>query len=524
MKEKTLSRRSLIKGGVAVGGAAALTALVGCSSTGASSSSEKPWIPAEWDGEADIVAIGAGGAGLAAGIEAQTQGVSIIILESEAVSGGNSAICNGGMALPGSPLQAELGVEDSADIYYDDLIDWLETDYVEPYVRLVADLQGGDAYEWLLNQGIVFEASGVLQTNGASRPREHHVDPGQCMSMLQTNAVAAGAEIRMNTRATHLIRDLETKRVIGVEAVNNGETQYYKAKKGVLLCCGGYGRNLDMLAENNFGSPVNEMKAFNGSPGQQGDGIKMAMEIGADLKKMSYCHLLTTRNPAGDKGADAAMYHQGGVLVNIDGERFVDESLGYTRVWSYLINQPEQRCFQVWDQPIADACADNASGYYSMSKIEGTGFMLKADTYEELAELMGVPSDAFVATMDLYNNDIESSGVDNEYGRQVLVGTGGTPLALNHPPYYAFETVNVMSMTVGGVKRSEEDILQAADVWGETIDGLYLAGNISDYCNFGCVPGTRSPINASGCSFGPAISFGRYCVQEMAKRDNWDEA
>ena len=523
MEKNTVSRRGFIKGGLALGGAAAIAGLTGCSS-GSPSSSAKPWIPEKWDGEADIVAIGAGGAGLAACIEAQTQGVSITLLESQSVAGGNSAICNGGMALPGSPLQAELGVEDSADIYYQDLIEWLETDYVEPYVRLVADLQGGDAYDWLLEQGITFEASGVLQTNGASRPREHHVDPGQCMTVLQTNARAAGADIRMSTRATHLIRDPETKRVIGVEAVGNNETLYFKAKKGVLLCCGGYGRNLDMLAENNFGSPVNDMKAFNGSPGQLGDGIKMAMEIGADLKKMSYCHLLTTRNPAGDKGDDAAMYHQGGVLINIEGERFVDESLGYTRVWSYLINQPEQRCFQVWDQPIADACADNASGYYSMSKIEGTGFMLKADTLEELAEQMGVPAEAFVATMEQYNNDIESAGVDSAYGRHVLVGTGGTPAVLNHPPYYAFETVNVMSMTVGGVKRSDQDILQAGDVWGETIDGLYLAGNISDYCNFGCVPGSRSPINASGSSFGPAISFGRRCVQEMAKRDNWDEA
>ena len=61
-------------------------------------------------------------------------------------------------------------------------------------------------------------------------------------------------------------------------------------------------------------------------------------------------------------------------------------------------------------------------------------------------------------------------------------------------------------------------------MFGNVIPGLYLAGNISDFCNMGIVPGTRRPINASGCSFGGSMSFGRKCVQEMAKLDNWDEA
>ena len=124
-----LNRRDFIKGGIAVGGLAAMAGLAGCGSGQASASaSTGTGVPEQWDDEADIIAIGAGGAGLAAGIEAQTQGVSIIICESQAMVGGNSAICNGGIAIPGSPLQAELGIDDSPDQMFEDLCAWFATD------------------------------------------------------------------------------------------------------------------------------------------------------------------------------------------------------------------------------------------------------------------------------------------------------------------------------------------------------------------------------------------------------------
>lgn len=523
-----LNRRDFIKGGIAVGGLAAMAGLAGCGSGQASASaSTGTGVPEQWDDEADIIAIGAGGAGLAAGIEAQTQGVSIIICvicESQAMVGGNSAICNGGIAIPGSPLQAELGIDDSPDQMFEDLCAWFATDYDEGYVRMLCDLNGGDMYDWLTSMGVVFEASGLLQSNGHSRPREHHVTPGELINTLNQNAQAAGADIRLNTLVTRIIQNPETKRILGVEIEQNGSTQYLKAKKAVLLCSGGYGRNKTMLNEWNFGPAVEDMTVFNGSLGQLGQGITMAMALGADPRHLSYCGMLTVQNPDGQTGDACAMYHQGAVLVNLEGERFVNEAQGYTNVWSELLLQPENICWQVWDEPIAEACSENESGYYSMSKIIETGLMVQADTLEDLAAQMDIPADAFVATMNQYNADIEGSGVDSAFGRAHLSGTGAAPVALTTPPYYAFKTTSVVSSTYGGLKRWQEDHLQAVDVFGNVIPGLYLAGNISDFCNMGIVPGTRRPINASGCSFGGSMSFGRKCVQEMAKLDNWDEA
>ena len=124
--------------------------------------------------------------------------------------------------------------------------------------------------------------------------------------------------------------------------------------------------------------------------------------------------------------------------------------------------------------------------------------------------------------MEAYNADVAEDGKDSEFGREHISGTGDAPFALDIAPFYAFKTTSIVSSTYGGIKRSSENILEAEDVFGNTIDGLYLAGNISDFCNMGIVPGTRRPINASGLSFGATMYFGRACARDIATRDNWD--
>lgn len=523
-------RRSFLRGASVVGGAAALAALTGCTPQAVGGREDEKLvtaggtIPENWDYEADIIAIGAGGAGLSCAIEAKEQGVSCIVLESQGMAGGNSAICNGGIAIPGSPLQEKEGIEDSPDIMFEDLCAWFKEDYDEGYVRLLCDLNGGDLYEWLTGLGLTFLDTGLLQSNGHSRPREHHITPGTVIQTLLSHVEGGDNEIHYETCATALLRHPETGRIMGVVAEAGGRQVTYKAKKAVLLCTGGYGRNTDLLAEWNFGPAAKDMTVFNGSLGQQGQGLMMAMSIGAQPRHLSYCGMLTVQHPDGELGEACAMYHQGAVLVNLDGNRFVNEAQGYTNVWSELLAQPDNVCFQIWDQRIADKCADNESGYYSQSKVEQTGFLLKADTFEDLADQMGVPADAFVSTMERYNSDVAATGSDSVMGREHISGTGDAPFALNQPPYYAFKTTSLVSSTYGGLKRWEGDHLQACDWNNDVIEGLYLAGNISDFCNMGIVPGTRRPINASGCSFGGSLSFGRYCCQKIAELDNWDEA
>lgn len=523
MTTMELSRRAFVSGGTAAVCTAAAVATLG-TQTAHAAEEIATGVPTTWDAEADIIAIGAGAAGLSAAIEAGEQGLSCIVLESQAVAGGNSIRCNGGMAIPGSPLQAELGIEDSADTMYDDLTAWYGCDYDEGYVRMLCDLNATYLYDWLTNMGLEFKASGLVQSNAHSVPREHHVNPSDLIAILQENAEKAGADIQFETRALHLIQNPATKRIIGVQVQQGDDIKNYKAKRAVMLCNGGYARNADMLNRYNFGEGAEKyIETAYDAPGIDGSGILMGQEVGAETRHMSYLSMLTVQNPDGNVHDACAMYHQGAVMVNTEGNRFVNEGQGYTNVWSELDRQPGAVCYQVWDDAIAQDCAENDSSYYSMAKIRATGLLLEADTLEELAQQMDIPADAFVATIQKYNDDIAAEGKDTVFNREHIAGTGVAPLALDTPPFYAFKTANVMCCTYGGLSRWEGDHLQAVTVFGDVIPGLYLAGAISDFCNQGCKPGTRIPINSSGTSLGGAMSFARKCVQEIAAVEAWDE-
>lgn len=519
-----IDRRSFLTGSAVFGGAAALAGVGGIANAeeAATDAAAADWMP-EWDEEADIIAIGAGAAGLSAGIEARDQGLSIIVLESRSVVGGNSALCNGGMCIPGSPLQAEQGIEDSPDLMYQDLIEYTQSDNYPEYIRLLCDQQAL-LWDWLTDMGIEFKAESLIGTTGQSVPREHHVGPYVVVETLYNNAVERGADVRLETPATHLVQNPVTKEVIGVTAQDaDGNELYFKARKGVLLCSGGYARNVDMLNKWIFGEGAEAyMDGCMDAEGQDGSGILMAMEIGAATRHIDYFNMLTARNPKGNITDACSIFHGGAILVNKEGNRFVNEAQGYIGVWTEVNQQTDQECFQIWDQPIYDTYADNDSEYYSMQKLEDSGLLLRADTIEELAGLMGVPADALQATMDKYNEDVESTGVDSVFGREHLVSMVDAPVALNHPPYYAWETTNSICCTKGGIQQDATQGCQAVDVMGNMIPRLYLAGNISGYSNFGIKPGTREAVNSSGVGFGGAIAFGRYCAQQIALREDWD--
>ena len=256
--------------------------------------------------------------------------------------------------------------------------------------------------------------------------------------------------------------------------------------------------------------------------GQDGTGIIMAQALGADTRHMDYLSLLTVQNPEGSTGDACAIYHLGAVLVNKEGLRYVNEAQGYTNVWTETHLQTDRMAYQVWDQAIFDEYAENDSSYYSMEKVVKTGLLLKADTYEELAAQMGVPVEAFVATMEQYNSDVTSQGRDTVMGREHLNNDGPAPIALNHAPYYAFATTNVICCTYGGLKIDATQGCQVVDVFGDIIPGLFAAGNVSGYSNMGCEPGTRIARNASGTGFGGALAFGRYCANQIANLEPWE--
>lgn len=510
------SRRDFLRNAALLGGAAALTGagLTSCASGGDTKKSEAAAGSASsvsWDREADIVVVGAGAAGLATGIEACDLGLSAIILESQGQVGGSSALCNGGISMPGTPLQKSQGIEDSVDIFYDDLITNTQADNDPAMIRVHCE-GAAELWDWLTGMGIEFKEESLIATQGQSRAREHHVVPTGVIGTLEKNAEDRGAEILVSTKATDLIQDPETKQVIGVTAGEGSKKQNIKANKGVVLAAGGYARNLDMLNEDIFGTGAENAIVFSGA-GDNGEGIIMARRLGAATRHMGYLSMLTGQNPDGSAGASASMLNVGAVCVNLEGKRFVNEAQGYGGVWTQVMAQPQGICYQVWDDALAQKFASNDSALYSMDKIEATGFLLKADTLAELAALMDIPADALAATMEKYNSDVSTNGVDTEFGREHIVSTNGTPFALDTAPFYGFKTGNVIYSTSGDLAQNTDG--QVLDVDGEPIPGLWAAG--APYHNMGIIPLSRRSVGASGCGFGGAMIWGRLAARKIAE-------
>lgn len=517
-KASDFSRRSFLKGAAVLTAAGAIPLIGGCSpsepedKTGSSGSAEE----IAWDHEADIIAIGGGAAGLSCGIEGTEQGLSVIVLESQNYVGGSSALCNGGIAMPNTPLQKEQGIKDSAELFFEDLNTMTQSDNNPEWLKMHCELAEG-LWEWLTGMGLEFKAESLLPTQGASVPREHHIVPTEVIDALQERAVADGAEIMVKTTATELIQDAQTKRVIGVRAEDSsGKEINIKANKGVVLATNGYSRNYDMLNQYVFGTGAENVMTFTGT-GDLGQGHLMAMSIGADTRHLGWISLLTGQHPDGSGGQSCSLIHGGAVMVNVEGERFVNESLGYGNVWVDVASQTNGMCWQIWDEDIAIEYAQNDSSLYSMEKLRNSGLLVSADTLEELAELIDVPASTLTSTINAYNDDINSKGADSLFNRSTQVSNVGTPPAIDTPPFYAWKTGNVCYGTSGGIKHNLD--MQVLHINGDPIPGLYCAGTISTYSNMGIVPGTIKAVGASGTGFGGALIWGRRVAQIINEKE-----
>lgn len=507
-----------MKAGLAAGAGACTAA--GVALADQATGTAKPWLPEKWDYEADVVVVGCGGAGLCALIEARDLGMSAIGIEHMSITGGNSRICNGGMDLPGSPIQKEQGIDDSADIFYEDLVNNLGDDVNEPMMRLYADLSA-ELYDWLVDLGVEFIDCEVKATNGTSRPREHFVAPSSSIDFFEEQATGRGAEIHLETKCVALVQDPVTKRVLGVEATGpDGQTLYYKAHRGVIMASGGYAMNVDMMNEYVMGKGAENL-LHSGHRGDDGTGMLACMQLGVATRHISYIGLLCTSHPEGFGVHGSAMYHMGAILVNQEGERFVDESRGYTNIWPDVLQQTDQVCYCIYDQAIADENTGNNSSYYDHQKNVNSGLLIEADSVEELAEKIGCDAATLQATLDRYNADVEESGVDSVFGRDHRITESGDLVTIAQPPFYAWKTAISVACTQGGLKKDLN--CEALDVKGNVVPGLFLAGNISHYSEQGCTAGTRQGHDASGTGFGGALCFGRYAAQKVAElMEPWD--
>ena len=459
--------------------------------------------------DADIVIVGAGGAGMTAAITAAEEGKSVVILESQSMVGGNSVRATGGMNAGKTVYQDEnefgeaAGVEKTlktaAEKYADnDTItalaktvseQWAEyqanpTGYFDSVELMELDTMVGgkgindpelvetlcsnsaDAIDWLDEHGITLH--NVASFGGASVKRIHRpVDAdGKTISvgsymipLLQENCEKAGVQILLNTTANEILTDANGA-AVGVKATGaSGETVTVNAK-AVVLTTGGFGANLDMVTEY---KP--ELKGFmtTNAAGAQGQGIEMATAIGAGTVDMDQIQIHPTVEANTAALITEGLRGDGAVLINAEGKRFIDEVGTRDVVSAAEIAQTGSYSWLVVDQAMVDA-SSVIQGYIKK------GYTVTGETYEELGKAMGVDEAAFAETMNTWNGYVDAKN-DPDFGRTSFANK------LDTAPYYAIKVTAGVHHTMGGLTINTNTEVLKED--GSVIPGLFAAGEVT---------------------------------------------
>ena len=492
--------------------------------------------------DTDVLIIGAGGAGMTAAITAAGEGLNVVVLESQPAVGGNSVKSTGGMNAAKTVYQdnnefgEEAGVEKTLAAAKEN---WADNETITALAATVqeqwdaykADPQGyfdstelfaldtmiggkgindpelvntlvnntADAIDWLATQDI--KLTDVASFGGASVKRIHRPlnEEGKVVSVgaYTVPLLEAACEKRDNitlltdTCAFELTTDKDGA-CNGVIATGKSGNTVTVTAKAVVLTTGGFGANLDMVEEY---KP--ELKGFmtTNAAGIQGQGILMAWELGAATVDMDQIQIHPTVQYDTASLITEGLRGDGAILVNKNGERFIDEVGTRDVVSAAEIAQPDSFSWLVVDQKMVDA-SSVIQGYINR------GLMLSGETYEDLAKALDIPADAFAKTMETWNGYVAEKN-DPDFGRTSFAQP------LDTAPFYAVKVTAGIHHTMGGLKIDPEThvinesgkiipgLFAAGEVTGGVHGGNRLGGNaVADFVVFGRIAGAQAAAYA----------------------------
>ena len=488
--------------------------------------------------DTDIVIVGAGGAGMTAAITAAEAGRSVVIVESQAMVGGNSVRATGGMNAADTPNQDENEFTEAAGVektLQTAASEWADHEVITALAATVAEqwaeyqanpvgyfdsaelmeldtLIGGhgindpalvetlctnsaDAIAWLGEQGI--ELTSVGAAGGASVKRIHRPldDEGLVISVgsyiiprLQSKCEELGVEILLNTTANKILTDADGA-AVGIEATDKDGATVTVNAKAVVLASGGFGANLDMVTEY---KPELEGFMTTNAAGAQGQGIDMAVAIGAGTVDMDQIQIHPTVEYNSSHLITEGLRGDGAILVNTEGKRFIDEVATRDVVSAAEIAQPGSFSWLIIDQDMVDV-SSVIQGYIE------NGYTFSGETYEELAEAIELDPAVFAETMNNWNAAV-AAGVDEEFGRTSFVDP------LDTAPFYAIKVTAGIHHTMGGLTINPQTQVLAGD--GTVIDGLYAAGEVTG--------GVHGGNRLGGTAVADFVVFGRIAGEQAA--------
>ena len=517
------SRRSFVKGATAAGLSLAAALNASANAAMADTALGVNALPEAWDVETDVVVMGYGYAGEASAISAAAAGALVQVFEKapEEHAGGNSSVCCGAIQLANGDGAVEywkaIAWDGAPDEECQAMADncakmpqWFNDNVFE---ITIGENTEEDKRTKTFN-GVKYPESNVITM---SIPVESSVPSGgkgnaywKALDEVIHERYADSITVNYGAPVTHLIFDPVTKEVFGVRAEIDGVEKTVKARKGVIMACGGFENNYEMVQD--FVQQHYEQFHI-GSPYNTGDGIIMLMEIGAKLRHMaaveygSPCQYELSKQyhqaiPAFNAGDVTHMIH-----INNHGERFYPESARWpahdkrypvpcfiqespsleTKNYPWWMVYDETRrglgTLFAWSNPVRNegwAAVHNVYQWSDDNLAEvDAGLVLKADTIEELGQKMGFSDEdlaTFISTVERYN-EYGAQGEDPDFGRtptKAEQGEDGVGMTLSDGPFYATRVCLCYLNTNGGGDRTVD--YQIKDWKGNPIPRLYEAG------------------------------------------------
>lgn len=451
----------------------------------------------------DVVVVGAGGAGLSAAIEASNQGHKVALVEKMPAVGGNTLISGGEMNVPNNWVQETLGIEgDSVDTFYEDTMKGGDNLGDPDMVRVFAE-NALPAAEWLRDEiKVEFLEDQLFQFGGHSFKRAlipvGHTGQ-ELIIKLKAKADELGVETFLSTKAEKLIQN-DDKRVVGVEATTDkGQKITFNAPKGVILTAGGFGSNVEMRKEYN--EEYDDRYLSTDAPGTTGDGIVMAEEVGAALTNMESIQTYPVANPeTGMISLVADTRFDGAVLVNQEGQRFVEELERRDVISKAIIAQTGGIAYQIWAEPLNKVSKTIDAHQAEYEEMLEQDVIYKAETIEDAAKHFDIDPTALQETIDKVNKYAEDKE-DPDFNHRA----GLAPI--EEGPFYIQKANPSVHHTMGGIVINENaEVLTEDD---QVIPGLYAAGEVT-----GVIHGAN---RLGGNAVADIIIFGRIAGQNVGK-------
>ena len=416
----------------------------------------------EFEYSIPIVVVGAGGCGLSAALSAKENNSEVLVIERDSTPLGTTAMSTGLIPGANTRLQRAAGIEDTPEIFANDIIKKTKGE-TDPEIATSLAIESSKTIEWLIDKyqiplslvdSFLYPGHTVMRMHGTPNRTG-----SELMGALCRAAERAGIDVLTNALVTDLYSDSNNK-ILGVKVLRtDGQTEEIGCDALILACCG-FAGNPEMVEE--YMPEIKEAEFF-GHPGNKGDAIKWGKSLGADLADIGSYQ--GHGGLAAGRGVPILwpMIMEGGFQININGERFSDESLGYSEQAVKVVSQPKKIAWNIFDERLHELMKE----FEDYNNAIEANAIINADNTAELSALTGINKESMDKAIKEVEEMVEGKRKDS-FGRDFTI----KPKL--ESPYYTVKVTGALFHTQGGLVVNEH--AQVMDKNKDPLPNLFAGG------------------------------------------------